>query len=97
MSTAPRWSDLTACSANVSERIAHVDDSDHRLEFGRSYCRPRNLRVQPGQSPLDTFELYHLERTGVRLVKTKRQGAHDLVTRVLTVKGKARSGEPLGP
>jgi hypothetical protein len=64
VSTAPRWSDpLYSRWVKVIERIANVGYTDYRLEFGRSFCRLRNFHLRPGQSPLDTFELYYVERT----------------------------------
>ena len=64
VSTAPRWSDpLYTRWVKVFERIANVGYTDYRLEFGRSFCRLRNFHLQPGQSPLDTFELIYIERT----------------------------------
>jgi hypothetical protein len=64
VSTAPRWSDpLYTRWAKVFERIANVAYTDYRLEFGRAMCRMRNFHLQPGQSPLDTFELIYIERT----------------------------------
>jgi hypothetical protein len=62
--TAPRWSDpLYTRWVKVFERIANAGYADYRLEFGRSFCRLRNFHLQPGQSPLDTFELTYIERT----------------------------------
>jgi Vitamin K-dependent gamma-carboxylase len=64
VSTSPRWSDpLYTRWVKVFERIANAGYSDYRLEFGRSFCRLRNFHLQPGQSPLDTFELNYIERT----------------------------------
>jgi hypothetical protein len=64
VSTAPRWSDpLYTRWAKVFERIATVGYTDYRLEFGRSFCRLRNFHLQPGQSPLDTFDVNYVERT----------------------------------
>ena len=64
VSTAPRWSDpLYTRWAKVFERIANMGYTDYRLEFGRAFCRMRNFHLQPGQSKLDTFELYYIERT----------------------------------
>jgi hypothetical protein len=64
VSTAPRWSDpLYTRWVKVFERIANAGYADYRLEFGRSFCRLRNFHLQPGQSPLDTFELNYVERT----------------------------------
>jgi hypothetical protein len=64
VSTAPRWSDpLYTRWVKVFERIANAGYSDYRLEFGRSFCRLRNFHLQPGQSPLDSFELNYIERT----------------------------------
>ena len=64
VSTDPRWSDpLYTRWVKVFERIANAGYTDYRLEFGRSFCRLRNFHLQPGQSPLDTFELVYIERT----------------------------------
>ena len=64
VSTAPRWSDpLYTRWVKVFERIANAGYADYRLEFGRSFCRLRNSHLQPGESPLDTFELVYVERT----------------------------------
>jgi hypothetical protein len=64
VSTAPRWSDpLYTRWVKVFERIANNAYKDYRLEFGRSFCRLRNFHLQPGQSPLDTFNLVYVERT----------------------------------
>jgi hypothetical protein len=64
VSTAPRWSDpLYTRWVKVFERIANAGYTDYRLEFGRSFCRLRNFHLQPGQSPLDTFDLNYVERT----------------------------------
>jgi hypothetical protein len=64
VSTAPRWSDpLYTRWVKVFERIANAGYGDYRLEFGRSFCRLRNFHLEPGQSPLDTFELSYVERT----------------------------------
>jgi len=64
VSTAPRWSDpLYTRWVKVFERIANAGYADYRLEFGRSFCRLRNFHLQPGQSPLDSFELVYIERT----------------------------------
>ena len=48
--------------AKVTERIAMIAFQDFRLEYGRSICRFRNLHLQPGESPLATFDLYYTER-----------------------------------
>jgi hypothetical protein len=64
VSTDPRWSDpLYTRWVKVFERIANAGYADYRLEFGRSFCRLRNFHLQPGQSPLDTFDLNYVERT----------------------------------
>jgi hypothetical protein len=64
VSTAPRWSDpLYTRWVKVFERISNEGYGDYRLEFGRSFCRLRNFHLQPGHSPLDTFELTYIERT----------------------------------
>jgi len=58
-----RYSDpLYSRWAKVFERIANSGYGDYRLEYGRYFCRVRNLHLQPGQSPLDTFELFYIER-----------------------------------
>jgi hypothetical protein len=64
VSTAPRWSDpLYTRWVKVFERISNEGYGDYRLEFGRSFCRLHNFHLQPGQSPLDAFELTYIERT----------------------------------
>src|SRR5438552_3700512 len=64
VSTAPRWSDpLYTRWVKVFERIANSGYSGYRLELGRSFCGLRNFHLQPGQSPLDTFDLTYIERT----------------------------------
>jgi hypothetical protein len=64
VNSAPRWSDpLYTRWVKVFERIANAGYNDYRLEFGRSLCRLRNFHLQPGQSPLDTFDLNYVERT----------------------------------
>jgi predicted DCC family thiol-disulfide oxidoreductase YuxK len=46
----------------VHERIAYNSYGDNRLEYGRMYCRIRNRHLPPGESPLETFDLYYTER-----------------------------------
>ena len=58
-----RYSDpLYTRWAKVHERIASSFYGDYRLEYGRYFCRVRNLHLQPGQSPLESFDLYYVER-----------------------------------
>jgi hypothetical protein len=61
--TSERYSDpLYSRWAKVYERIANSGYGNYRLEYGRYFCRVRNLHLQPGQSPLDTFDLFYIER-----------------------------------
>jgi hypothetical protein len=58
-----RYSDpLYTRWAKVYERIANSGYGDYRLEYGRYFCRARNFHLQPGQSPLDMFDLFYIER-----------------------------------
>ena len=80
----PRYADpLYSRWAKVVERIASRDYSAYRLEFGRMFCRMRNLHLEPGQVRLETFELKYIERVilppetgGERIIR------HDLWTHV---------------
>ncbi len=51
-----RWS-------KVHERIASGFYAGYRSEYARHFCRTRNSRLGPGQSPLASFELLYVERT----------------------------------
>jgi hypothetical protein len=58
-----RYSDpLYTRWAKVYERIANSGYGDYRLEYARYFCRARNFHLRPGQSPLDTFDLFYIER-----------------------------------
>ncbi len=58
-----RYSDpLYTRWVKVHERIANAGYGDYRLEYARYFCRARNMHLQPGQMPLDTFELIYIER-----------------------------------
>jgi len=58
-----RYSDaLYSRWVKVQERIASAAYADYRLEFGRSFCRARNLHLGPGESPLESFEIRYAER-----------------------------------
>jgi hypothetical protein len=58
-----RYSDpLYSRWVKVHERIANAGYGDYRLEYARYFCRARNLHLKPGQVPLDTFELFYIER-----------------------------------
>jgi hypothetical protein len=46
----------------VTEWIASAANADYREEYSRMYCRLRNLHLQPGQSPLVSFDLVYYER-----------------------------------
>ncbi|HEY8130510.1 MAG TPA: hypothetical protein VII12_01350, partial [Thermoanaerobaculia bacterium] len=46
----------------VNDRIASRSFNNFRLEYARSFCRLRNLHLQPGQSRLVSFELFYVER-----------------------------------
>jgi predicted DCC family thiol-disulfide oxidoreductase YuxK len=59
----PRYADpLYSRWAKVVERISSRDYVAYRLEFGRMFCRMRNLHLAPGQVRLETFELKYIER-----------------------------------
>lgn len=61
---AERFSDaLYTRWVKVHDRIANAAYGDYRLEYARYFCRQRNWHLRPGQAPLDTFELYYVERT----------------------------------
>lgn len=47
----------------VHERIASAFYAGYRSEYARHFCRTRNSRLGPGQSPLISFELLYVERT----------------------------------
>lgn len=58
-----RYSDpLYTRWVKVHERIANAGYGDYRPEYARYFCRARNTHLQPGQLPLDTFELIYIER-----------------------------------
>ena len=46
----------------VTEWIASGANVEYRQEYSRMYCRLRNLHLQPGQSPLVSFDLIYYER-----------------------------------
>ena len=46
----------------VTESIASTAGVDWRQEYSRMYCRMRNLHLQPGQSPIVSFDLVYYER-----------------------------------
>jgi len=46
----------------VTEWIASPDGVPYRQEYSRMYCRLRNLHLQPGQSPIVSFDLIYYER-----------------------------------
>ncbi|HEV2010310.1 MAG TPA: HTTM domain-containing protein [Candidatus Limnocylindria bacterium] len=46
----------------VTEWIAAAANADYRQEYSRMYCRLRNLHLQPGQSPIVSFDLVYYER-----------------------------------
>jgi hypothetical protein len=48
--------------AKVHERIANVGYTDYRLEYGRQFCRERNLHLSPGEVPIESFEVHYIER-----------------------------------
>jgi hypothetical protein len=59
----PRYADrFYSRWAKVTERIVDAAYTDYRLEYGRMFCRLRNWHLQPGQSPLASFELDYTER-----------------------------------
>lgn len=47
----------------VHERIASGFYAGYRSEYARHFCRTRNSRLGPGQSPLVSLELLYIERT----------------------------------
>jgi hypothetical protein len=46
----------------VTEWIASASNVAYREEYSRMYCRIRNLHLQPGQSPIVSFDLVYYER-----------------------------------
>lgn len=46
----------------VTEWIASSANGAYREEYSRMYCRLRNLHLQPGQSPIVSFDLVYYER-----------------------------------
>jgi hypothetical protein len=46
----------------VTEWIASAANVPYREEYSRMYCRLRNLHLQPGQSPIVSFDLVYYER-----------------------------------
>jgi hypothetical protein len=50
-----RWS-------KVHERIASGYYGGYRAEYARHFCRTRNSRLEPGRSPLVSFDLIWVER-----------------------------------
>ena len=61
--TSERYSDpFFTRWVKVHERIANAGYGDYRLEYARYFCRARNLHLQPGQVPLDSFQLIYIER-----------------------------------
>lgn len=46
----------------VTEWIASAANVAYREEYSRMYCRLRNLHLQPGQSPVVSFDLVYYER-----------------------------------
>ena len=46
----------------VTEWIASPDGVPYRQEYSRMYCRLRNLHLQPGESPIVSFDLIYYER-----------------------------------
>jgi hypothetical protein len=59
----PRYADpFYSRYAKVFERLLDKANADYRLEYGRMHCRLRNLSLQPGQSPVVTFDLYYMQR-----------------------------------
>lgn len=47
----------------VTEWIAAPAGADYRQEYSRMYCRLRNLHLQPGSVPIESFDLVYYERT----------------------------------
>ena len=59
----PRYADpLYSRWSKVIERMANRDYAAYRLEFGRMFCRMRNLHLAPGELPIATFQLIYIER-----------------------------------
>jgi hypothetical protein len=62
-SDAPLFADpLYSRWTKVTEWIASPDGVPYRQEYSRMYCRLRNLHLQPGQSPIVSFDLIYYER-----------------------------------
>jgi vitamin K-dependent gamma-carboxylase-like protein len=62
-SDAPLFADpLYSRWTKVTEWIASPDGAPYRQEYSRMYCRLRNLHLQPGQSPIVSFDLVYYER-----------------------------------
>lgn len=76
----PRYADpLYSRWMKVFERIADRDQSAYRLEFGRMFCRMRNLHLSPGESALATFELTYVER----VIQPPETGGERLIRHLL--------------
>ena len=45
----------------VAEWIGAASHTEYRQEHARSYCRLRNLHLQPGQSPIVSFDVIYTE------------------------------------
>jgi hypothetical protein len=59
----PRYADpLFSRWVKVYERIPRQDHEAFRLEFGRMFCRMRNLDLPAGASPLVSFDVTYVER-----------------------------------
>jgi predicted DCC family thiol-disulfide oxidoreductase YuxK len=59
----PRYADpLYSRWAKVTERVVDGRNTVYRQEYGRMYCRLRNLHLQPGQSPIATFDVIYVQR-----------------------------------
>jgi predicted DCC family thiol-disulfide oxidoreductase YuxK len=59
----PRYADpLYSRWVKVFERISMAANADYRLEFGRMFCRTRNLHLASGQPRLVSFEVFYTER-----------------------------------
>jgi len=62
-SDAPLFADpLYSRWTKVTEWIASPEGVPYRQEYSRMYCRLRNLHLQPGQSPILSFDLIYYER-----------------------------------
>ena len=62
-SDAPLYADpLYSRWTKVTEWIASTSGVPYRQEYSRMYCRLRNLHLQPGQSPIVSFDLIYYER-----------------------------------